>query len=53
MVTGWPSSLRLAIGPHENAASSGWGAKTWLIAAEDSIGSGRRGPDEPDAAITP
>src|SRR5262245_60474084 len=25
--------------PHESAASSGWGAtKTWVIAAEDSIG---------------
>ncbi len=40
MVTFWPSSRRLAMRPpQESAASSGWGEmKTWVIAAEDSIG---------------
>ena len=38
--TAWPSSRRLAISPpQERATSSGCGAmKTWVIAAEDSIG---------------
>ena len=47
MVTFWPSSRRLAIRPpQERAASSGCGEmKTWLIAAEDSIG--ERSPARP------